>query len=158
MRTKVMAFIMSVIMIMGCCVPAFAAEPSADDARTDTNAAPANIVEIPVVFETDDPDNPRAVGNQTDFAIGSPGYISSCGNNPTFKFWVTGGSSSTQVMLNVTTSGGVNYGPFGPVKGDGSNYLTKDFIVFLGSGTWTFTAYVSNGSANGLTCHVKQIS
>lgn len=155
MRTKILAFVMSVIMVMGCCVPAFAAETSADD--VDHNASPAEIVEIPVVFETDDSENPRAVGSQTDFSIGSPGYISNCGNNPTFKFWVTGGSSSTQVMLNVTTSGGVSYGPFGPVKGDGSNYLTKDFIVFVGGGTWTFTAYVSNGSSSGLTCHVKQI-
>ena len=159
MRTKLLALVMACVMALGCSITAFAAEPTDATVEAGINSADAEIVEIPVVFEeADNSINPTAVGSVTTFTIGNTGYISNCGNNPTFKMWVTGGSSSTQVVFNVTTSGGSNYGPFGPVKADGSNYLTKNFVVVVGGGTWSFTASVTDGSSSGLVCHVQQIS
>lgn len=159
MRTKLLALVMACVMVLGSNVTAFAAETTDETIELTTNSAEAEIVDIPVVFEEADSSvNLATVGSSKTFSVGEPGYISSCGNNPTFKMWVTGGSSSTQVVFYVVTSGGSNYGPFGPVKADGSNYLTKTFAVIVGSGTWTFNASVTEGSSSGLVCHVQQIS
>lgn len=160
MRTKILALVMACVMALGCGTTAFAAEPTTADAeQVDViNSAEAEIVEVPVTFVPADAGiSPANVGDRTaPFAPGNAGYITNCGNNPTFKFWAEGGSSSTQVKFRVVTSGGVSYGPFGPVKGDGSNYATKNFAVLQGNGTWTFTVEVT-GSTAGLRCYVQQI-
>ncbi len=163
MRTKILALVMACVMAIGCSVTAFAAEPTTVDAKqADINTAEAEIVEVPVVVipvnsDDDAGVSPASVGDSTGaFAPGNRGTITNCGMHPTFKFWCTGGSASTQVKFNVVTSGGTSYGPYGPVKGDGSNYATKDFYVLQGNGTWTFTVEVT-GSTAGLKCYVQQI-
>lgn len=148
-------------MALGCGLTAFAAEPSMVDAEwTDANTAEAGLVEIPVVFETAgtaDAVSPFRLDSQIDFTDGARGdYIPDCGFTPTFQFWATGGSWNTQVYFNVKTSGGVNYGPFGPVNANGSNYATKSFVVAVPGGNWHFTAYTNDGSS-GITFHVRQI-
>lgn len=163
MRTKILALAMACVMMLGCGVTAFAAEPSTADAeQVDINTAEAEIVEVPVTVIPVNSDEdagvaPANVGDSTGaFAPGTRGTITNCGLNPTFKFWCEGGSANTQVKFNVVTSGGVSWGPFGPVKGNGSNYATKSFIVLQGNGTWTFTVEVT-GSTDGLRCYVQQI-
>ena len=163
MRTKILALVMACVMALGCGVTAFAAEPNTADAgQVDINTAEAEIVEVPItVIPVDSSENagvsPANVGDWTGgFDPGNRGVIDNCGMNPTFKFWCEGGSASTQVKFDVVTAGGVTYGPYGPVKGDGSNYATKEFYVLQGNGTWTFTVRVT-GSTAGLKCYVQQI-
>ena len=163
MRTKILALVMACVMALGCGVTAFAAEPTTADAKqVDINTAEAEIVEVPVTVisvnsDSDEGVSPANVGDSTgEFAPGNRGTITNCGMNPTFKFWCEGGSASTQVKFNVVTAGGTSYGPYGPVKGDGSNYATKEFYVLQGNGTWTFTVEVT-GSTDGLKCYVQQI-
>lgn len=155
MRTKILSLALVCIMVLGCATTASATE--IDSAEFD-NTQFTVVEESPVV-----PDGaiefiiPLAQNDEETFKLGSIGHMSHCGNMPKFKCWVTGGSSDTQVKFNFRTGGGVSYGPFGPVKADGSNYLDKPFAVINGSGVWEFTANVTSGENNGnLVCHVLQ--
>ena len=156
MRTKILSLAIACIMLLGCATTAFAAETDnsfkADNTQfeivEETPVVPAGANEIII---------PLSQNDQADFKLGSVGYMSNCGFSPKFKCWVTGGSSSTQVKFSFKTGGGVSYGPFGPVKADGSNYLNKPFTVFNSNGVWQFTATVTSGENNGnLYCHVLQ--
>ena len=158
--SKLLSLALACVLTFGCATTAFAAESNPEDVNN--NEYTVVEQEIPVVFEgTGDEGNasivPMAQGDQEDFRLGSIGYLSNCGRTPKFKCWVTGGSSSTQVMFRFKTGGGVNYGPFGPVTADGSEALYKSFIVFDSDDAWEFTAFVSSGPNNGnLVCHVQQ--
>lgn len=155
MKTKILSLALACMMLLGCATTAFAAEP--DPAEFD-NTQYTVVEEAPVVPEgATEIVVPIAQNDRVDFKLGNIGYMSNCGNMPKFKCWVTGGSSSTQVKFEFVTGGGVSYGPFGPVKADGSNYLDKPFVVFNGSGVWQFKATVTSGNNNGnLVCHVLQ--
>lgn len=153
-KSKIIALTLSFVMVFGCTTTAFAAE------TTDSKTSVSNetVQEIPVVVENTVSIMPLAQGERTDFDLGDVGYLSRCGNFPKFKFWVTGGSSSTKVRYEVTTAGGNDYGPFGPVNADGSNYSEKQFSVINANGTWQFRAYISSGPNSGnIVCHVEQV-
>lgn len=161
--SKILSLALVGIMTLGCATTAFAAESKVESstvAASETDNSEFTIVEqeIPVVVETSDSSIvPMKQGEQADFQLGSVGYMSNCGFTPKFKCWVTGGSSNTKVMFEFITGGSQKYGPFGPVNGDGSNYLDKPFVVFNSTGAWQFKAYVSSGPNNGnLVCHVQQ--
>lgn len=153
--SKVLSLALACVMLLGCATTAFAAE--ATETEPTAVAGDENLQDIPVVIEGSATVSPLQQNDQVNFALGSIGYMSNCGNAPKFKCWVTGGDANTQVKFEFVTGGGVSYGPFGPVKADGSNYLDKPFVVFNGSGVWQFKAYVSSGTNNGnLVCHVLQ--
>ena len=142
------------VMMLTCATTAFAAEPSDS---FDNNSFTIVEQELPVEIESDGSIMPLQQNDQVDFQLGKIGYMSNCGFTPKFKCWVTGGSASTQVKFTIKTGGGVTYGPFGPLKADGSNYLDKPFVVYNSSGVWQFTATVTSGENNGnLVCHVVQ--
>lgn len=151
---KVLSFALALVLMLGCSVPAFAAEVPATE-------TPVEVVESPdaVVLEnTEASASPRMNGDHITFKVGSIGYMSNCGFTPKFKVWVTGGDANTQVAIYFKTAGGIQYGPFGPVKANGSNYLEKPFVVYNSGGAWQFTAVVTSGNNNGnLTVHVQQI-
>ena len=157
--SKLLSVALACVLTLGCASTAFAAESNPEEVNQEYTVVEQ---EIPVVFEGSVGESdygivPMVQGDQEDFRLGSIGYLSDCGNFPKFKCWVTGGTSATKVMFNFKTGGGVDYGPFGPVNADGSNYLDKPFAVFDGEGAWEFTAYVSSGPNNGnLVCHVQQ--
>ena len=157
--SKILSIALAFVVAFSCATTAFAAEFTTEDINNEFN-----IVEqqIPVVFEgTISRGNtsiiPMAITDQVNFQLGSIGYLSNCGFTPKFKCWVTGGTSETKVMFNFKTGGGWNWGPFGPVKADGSSYLDKPFHVLDKNDAWEFTAFVSSGPNNGnLVCHVLQ--
>lgn len=159
-KSKLFSLALAGIMLLGCATTVSAAEPVSEDVNNESYVVEQ---QIPVVFEGIENDDgsgavTRVRGDQVDFRLGSIGYLSDCGNFPTFRCWVTGGSADTKVMFNFTTAGGIDYGPFGSVCGDGSTYLDKPFVVYDGNGAWMFTAYVSAGPNDGnLVCHVSQI-
>ncbi|MCI9038712.1 MAG: hypothetical protein HFJ29_02345 [Clostridia bacterium] len=154
--SKFVSLLLVCFMVLGCTATAFAAEPDVPS-DTSSTAVEENIQEIPIVFEGNSVATPFSQGERVDFALGSIGYMSNCGFLPKFKFWVTGGDANTSVALNVVTGGGVKYGPFGPVKANGSTYIEKQFVVYNGSGVWQFTAQVTSGNNNGkLVCHIEQ--
>ncbi len=145
-KSKVLALMIGLVMMFSSNLPAFAAE----------NAEP-EVELIPVSVESDGI-VPFTVGQETTFKIGEVGYLDDCGNFPAFEMWVTGGTSSTQVMFELTSSGGVKYGPCGPVSADNSNYWRFSHFVLNGGGSWRFTAYVSKGTnTSNLVCHVRQV-
>ena len=155
MKTKILSLALACFMLLGSYTTAFAAETT----NTEYDNTQFTVVEEKPIAADGVTEfiMPLAQNDRQDFSLGSIGYMSNCGNTPKFKCWVTGGSSSTQVKFSFKTGGGVSYGPFGPVKADGSNYLNKSFIVANGSGVWQFTATVTSGNNNGnLVCHVVQ--
>lgn len=161
--SKILPLALVGVMTLGCVTTAFATEPETATtaevvADTDNNTFTIVKQEIPVVVESKDKGvTPLKQGDEISFSLGSVGYMSNCGFTPKFKCWVTGGGSDTKVVFEFVTGGSKKYGPFGPVNGDGSNYLNKPFTVFNNTGAWQFKAYVSSGPNNGnLVCHVRQ--
>ena len=161
--SKILSLALVGVITLGGATIAFADEPKADAttefvSETDNNEFTIVEQEVPVVVESNDEGiAPMKQGDEIKFSLGSIGYMSNCGRTPKFRCWVTGGTSSTKVMFRFKTGGGVNYGPFGSVNADGSNYLDKPFIVFDSNDAWEFTAFVSSGPNNGnLVCHVQQ--
>ena len=161
--SKILSLALVGVMTLGCATTAFAAEPKADAttevvSEADNNEFTIVEQEVPVVVESNDEGIvPMKQGDEITFPLGSVGYMSNCGFTPKFKCWVTGGSADTKVMFEFVTGGSQKYGHFGPVNGNGSNYLDKPFVVFNSTGAWQFKAYVSSGPNNGnLVCHVQQ--
>lgn len=145
-KVKVFSMLLALVMIFGQAMPAFAAEASGDPETT--VAETTSDMEIV----------PMSQGDEITFRLGEVGYISDAGNNPKFEMWVTGGSASTQVKFNITSSGGTNYGPYGPIPADGSQGWYFQHVVIQGGGAWKFTANVTSGPNPGnLVCHVKQV-
>lgn len=152
---KALSFVLALVLMLGCSVSAFAAEIPATEIPVEVNESQKNAV---VLENSETTVSPRMNGDYITFKVGNIGYMSSCGFTPKFKIWVTGGDANTQVAIHIKTAGGIQYGPFGPVKANGSNYLEKPFVVYNSGGAWQFTAAVTSGTNNGnLTVHVQQI-
>lgn len=149
--TRILSLALACVMMLACGTTAFAAEPD------NTRFSVVDRVVLGAMGENEIIVSPMQQNDEITFAVGSTGYMSNCGLTPKFYVWITGGSASTQVKVNFVTSGGVSYGPFGPLKADGSNMLDKAFVVVKGNGAWQFTANVTAGDNNGkLVVHVRQ--
>ncbi len=146
-HSKILSLVLACVLAFASTSTVFAAEPATEV---------SDVQEIPVVFEdADDGIAQHSVGGSTTFNLGQSGSISNCGTSPKFQMWATGGNG-TKVVFNIKTSGGVSYTQ-GPVSANGS-VITKSYLVFKGSGSWTFSAYIESGPDTGnIVCHVKQI-
>ena len=155
MNTKIkksLSLVLAMALMLSASIPASAATILASDAtdlETEENSGISEEITGLTV-------SPRNKGDAIVFHLGETGEIKVDTFAPTFEIYAYGSSATTKVNVYPKSPGGTEYGPCGPIPGDGSSGWRFRHTV-LHTGTWEFRAELVSGNPYGLNIQVVQV-